>query len=70
MTDRPRLARHTTVEACEATLIGASANVVLANLSDRAGQAIPCSAFLPHGVLVVFESLAIATIYVWLRYLA
>ena len=70
MTDRPRLARHTTVEACEATLIGASANVVLANLSARAGQKITFSAFLPYGVLVVFESLVIATIYVWLRYLA
>ncbi|MEO8468764.1 MAG: ArsB/NhaD family transporter [Chloroflexota bacterium] len=53
-----------------ATLIGASANVVVANLSAKAGQKITFSAFLPYGVLVVFESLVIATVYVWLRYLA
>ena len=37
-----------------ATLIGASANAVDANLSDRAGQKITFIAFLPYGVLVVF----------------
>lgn len=52
-----------------ATIIGASANVVVANLADRAGQKITFRAFLPYGVLVVAESLAIATVYVWVRYL-
>jgi Na+/H+ antiporter NhaD/arsenite permease-like protein len=52
-----------------ATIIGASANVVVANLAARAGHPILFRQFLPYGVLVVVESLAIATVYVWLRYL-
>jgi len=52
------------------TIIGASANVVVANMAARAGQKITFRAFLPYGALVTFESLVIATIYMWLRYLA
>ncbi|MEO8208549.1 MAG: ArsB/NhaD family transporter [Chloroflexota bacterium] len=52
-----------------ATIIGASANVVVANLASQAGQKISFRAFLPYGALVVFESLVIATAYVWIRYL-
>ncbi len=52
-----------------ATLIGASANVVVANLADRAGQKITFRAFLPFGLLVTFESLVISTVYMWVRYL-
>ncbi|MES2210730.1 MAG: ArsB/NhaD family transporter [Chloroflexota bacterium] len=52
-----------------ATIIGASANVVVANLADRAGQKITFRAFLPYGALLVLESLVIATIYMWVRYL-
>jgi Na+/H+ antiporter NhaD/arsenite permease-like protein len=52
-----------------ATIIGASANVVVANLSGRAGHPITFRSFLPFGILVVVESLLISTAYVWLRYL-
>jgi Na+/H+ antiporter NhaD/arsenite permease-like protein len=53
-----------------ATIIGASANVVVANLAGRAGHPITFRSFLPYGVLVTLESLVISTGYVWLRYLA
>ncbi|HSO28963.1 MAG TPA: ArsB/NhaD family transporter, partial [Candidatus Sulfomarinibacteraceae bacterium] len=53
-----------------ATIIGASANVVVANLAGRAGHPITFRGFLPFGVLVTLESLVISTGYVWLRYLA
>lgn len=52
-----------------ATIIGASANVVVANLADRSGHRITFRAFLPYGLLVTFESLVISTVYVWIRYL-
>jgi Na+/H+ antiporter NhaD/arsenite permease-like protein len=52
-----------------ATVIGASANVIIASLAARAGQPIGFRAFLPYGVATVALSLAIATAYVWLRYL-
>jgi len=52
-----------------ATIIGASANVVVANLAGRSGHPITFRAFLPYGLLVVAESLVIATGYLVLRYL-
>jgi Na+/H+ antiporter NhaD/arsenite permease-like protein len=52
------------------TLIGASANVVVANLADRAGHPIRFLEFLRYGAVVTLVSLVISTGYVWLRYLA
>jgi Na+/H+ antiporter NhaD/arsenite permease-like protein len=52
-----------------ATIIGASANVVVANLATRAGHPIGFGTFFRYGVVVTAESLVIATVYVWLRYL-
>ena len=52
-----------------ATIVGASANVVAANLSARAGQPIGFVAFLRMGLIVTFLSLVISTAYVWVRYL-
>jgi Na+/H+ antiporter NhaD/arsenite permease-like protein len=52
------------------TIVGASANIVAANLSARAGHPIGFVAFLKVGALVVLVSLVISTAYVWLRYLA
>ena len=52
-----------------ATIIGASANVVVANLAGRAGYPITFRGFLPYGIVVVAESLAIATVYLIVRYL-
>jgi Na+/H+ antiporter NhaD/arsenite permease-like protein len=52
-----------------ATLVGASANVVVASLSDRSGHPIGFGQFLRYGVVVTTVSLLFATGYVWLRYL-
>jgi Na+/H+ antiporter NhaD/arsenite permease-like protein len=52
------------------TIIGASANIVIANLATRAGHPIGFAEFFRYGAVVVVESLVISTIYVWLRYLA
>ena len=50
------------------TLIGASANVVDAGMSERAGKKITFLKFLAYGIPVTLISLAIATPYVLLRY--
>jgi Na+/H+ antiporter NhaD/arsenite permease-like protein len=51
------------------TIVGASANVVVANLADRAGHRIRFVEFLRYGAAVVLASLVISTGYVWIRYL-
>jgi Na+/H+ antiporter NhaD/arsenite permease-like protein len=50
------------------TLIGASANVVAAGMSERAGEKITFLKFLAYGIPVTLISLVIATPYVLLRY--
>ena len=50
------------------TLIGASANVVVAGMSERAGQRISFLKFMLYGIPVTLASLALATLYVVLRY--
>ena len=52
------------------TIVGASANVVVANLASRAGHPIRFVEFLRLGAGVVLMSLAVSTVYVWLRYLS
>lgn len=52
-----------------ATLVGASANVVVANLADRSGSPISFGLFLRYGLVTTFISLIIASLYVWFRYL-
>jgi Na+/H+ antiporter NhaD/arsenite permease-like protein len=52
-----------------ATIVGASANVVVANLAGRAGHPITFATFLRYGAVVAAESLLIATAYVYVRYL-
>ncbi len=52
-----------------ATLVGASANVVVASLAERSGHPIGFRLFLRYGVITTFFSLVLATLYVWLRYL-
>ncbi|MDH7484814.1 MAG: ArsB/NhaD family transporter [Anaerolineae bacterium] len=51
------------------TLVGASANVVVASLAERSGHPIGFWRFLGYGVLTTVLSLLLATAYVWLRYL-
>ena len=53
-----------------ATIIGASANVVAANAVARAGHPISFGLFLRVGGLVALLSLLISSAYVWIRYLA
>ena len=52
-----------------ATIIGASANVILASMSEREGHKISFGAFLRYGLAVTLGSMLIATAYVWVRYL-
>jgi len=52
-----------------ATLVGASANIVVANLAQRSGYPISFRTFLPYGVLTTVVSLILASLYVWIRYL-
>ena len=52
-----------------ATLVGASANVVAANAAARAGHPITFVGFLRIGGLVALMSLAISSVYVFVRYL-
>lgn len=51
-----------------ATIIGASANVIVANLGERAGYKISFVKFLKYGAFITFQSLVIASLYIWLRY--
>jgi Na+/H+ antiporter NhaD/arsenite permease-like protein len=51
------------------TIIGAAANVAAAGMASRAGQPISFFAFLKVGVPATLLSMAIATVYVILRYL-
>jgi len=53
-----------------ATIIGASANVVIASLAERGGHPISFAHFLRYGAVVVLVSLAISSVYIWLRYLS
>ncbi len=52
-----------------ATLIGASANVVVAGIADHEGHPITFGRFLKFGLPLTALSLVVATIYIWLRYL-
>ncbi|MCT2537989.1 ArsB/NhaD family transporter [Aquibacillus koreensis] len=51
------------------TLIGASANVVVAGLAEGQGQRISFLKFLLYGIPLVLLSLLLTSIYVYLRYL-
>ena len=53
-----------------ATIVGASANVVVANMAGRAGHPITFRAFLRYGLIVTAASLVMSTIYLYIRYLA
>ena len=52
-----------------ATIIGASANVILASMAEREGHRITFGTFLRYGLPVTIGSMLIATVYVWVRYL-
>ena len=50
------------------SLIGAASNVMVAGLGGRAGYPISFFTFLKIGVPMMLMSVAIAHLYVWLRY--
>ena len=52
-----------------ATIIGASANVILASLAEREGHPVSFGTYLRYGLPVTVGSMVVATGYVWLRYL-
>jgi Na+/H+ antiporter NhaD/arsenite permease-like protein len=51
------------------TIVGASANIVVANLAARDGHPITFMQFFRYGIGVVAASLVISTVYLWARYL-
>lgn len=52
-----------------ATLVGSSANIVVAGLAEGAGHKISFIRFLLYGIPLVLVSLTISTIYIFIRYL-
>ena len=52
------------------TIVGASANIVVANLAARDGHPITFMQFFRYGLGVVVASLAISTVYLYVRYLS
>jgi len=51
------------------TLVGASANVVVADLAARSGHPIAFREFLGYGLVTALMSMLLSTVYIWLRYL-
>jgi Na+/H+ antiporter NhaD/arsenite permease-like protein len=51
-----------------ATAVGASANVVVLGLAERAGKPITFWQFTRYGIVVTVVTVALATVYLWLRY--
>jgi Na+/H+ antiporter NhaD/arsenite permease-like protein len=52
-----------------ATIIGASANVILVSMSEREGHPISFGTFVRYALPVTLGSILVATAYIWLRYL-
>ncbi len=52
-----------------ATIIGASANVILAAMAEREGHPISFGTFARYGIPVTIGSILIASAYIWLRFL-
>ena len=51
-----------------ATIIGASANVVVLGIAERAGYRIRFMEFMKYGVVVTAVTIAVSWLYLWLRY--
>jgi Na+/H+ antiporter NhaD/arsenite permease-like protein len=51
------------------TLVGASANVVVASFAERSGYKISFGLFFKYSFIITLISMIVATIYVWIRYL-
>jgi Na+/H+ antiporter NhaD/arsenite permease-like protein len=53
-----------------ATAIGASANVVVLGIAERNGARISFWEFSKYGLIVTVITVAISSVYLWLRYFA
>ena len=51
-----------------ATAVGASANVVILGLAERAGKRISFWEFTKYGLIVAVVTVGVSTPYLWLRY--
>ncbi len=51
------------------TLVGASANLVMSGIAERSGIRITFISYLARGAVVMSGSLAVSTIYIFIRYL-
>lgn len=51
------------------TLVGASANVVVASIAERSGHKVTFGEFLRYGLATVLASLLISSVWLWLVYL-
>ena len=52
-----------------ATLVGASANLVMAGVAERHGHRISFARFARYGVPTVVLTLCLCSLYLWVRYL-
>lgn len=50
------------------TAIGASANVIVVGMAEKAGRKISFIRFLAYGMPIMIMTVVISTLYVWLRY--
>ena len=50
------------------TAIGASANVIVLGMSEKMGRKITFGRFMLYGIPVMLMSVAVSSLYVWLRY--
>jgi Na+/H+ antiporter NhaD/arsenite permease-like protein len=53
-----------------ATAVGASANVVVLGMAERAGRKITFWEFTKYGLVVAVITIALCVPYLWLRYFA
>ncbi|PLX21035.1 hypothetical protein C0584_04605 [Candidatus Parcubacteria bacterium] len=51
------------------TLVGASANLVVAGMAEKSGYKIGFVDFMKMGLLIMFVTVAISTVYIYMRYL-
>ncbi|HOX06791.1 MAG TPA: hypothetical protein PK280_10330, partial [Planctomycetota bacterium] len=50
------------------TAIGASANVIVVGMSEKAGHRISFAKFFLYGFPIMIMTVVLATLYVWIRY--
>ncbi len=53
-----------------ATIIGAAANVIVSETAASKGHKISFMSYLKYGLIIMFISLSLSSIYIWIRFLA